>query len=166
MKKSILFILYFISFSSLLNSQSKISNDIPIKYDSNKTTFGKFFITSSLENEKNTTINILENGAFIVFYTGDQNKDLYMANVWPKSGSQSYGKTYSYNTFDIEDPISGIVTTNTLFKWDYLNSYNSIKGSATVIVEQTNSQKPNTFKIIIITDKLNKLTYEGYKKEP
>ena len=110
MKKSILFILYFVSFSSLLNSQSKISNDIPIKYDSNKTTFGKFFITSSLENEKNTTINILENGAFIVFYTGDQNKDLYMANVWPKSGSQSYGKTYSYNTFDIEDPISGIVT--------------------------------------------------------
>ena len=165
MKKSILLIFFFILFSNFLNSQTKISKDVPIKFDSNKTTFGKFFITSSLENEKNTTINILENGAFIVFYTGNQNNDLYMANVWPKSGSQSYGKTYNYNTFDVKDPISGIVTTNTLFKWDYLNSYNSIEGSATVIVEQTNSQKPNTFKIIIITDKLNKLTYEGYKKE-
>ena len=84
-----------------------------------------------------------------------------MANVWPNNESQSYGKTYNHKVFDKKDPLSGTVLTNTLFKWDYSNTYNSEKGSATVILEQNNSPNDGLFKTTIITSKFNMLVYKG-----
>ena len=159
--KNILFtIALLISFISFGQSTTNVESAI---FDNNKDLFGKYYITNSQENQYDTTETILNAGAYIVFYANSDKDitDLFMANVWPNSRSQSYGKTYNHKVFDKKDPVSGAVVVNTLFKWDYSNTYNSEKGSATVIVEQNKSPNDGLFKITIITSKLNMLVYKG-----
>ena len=159
--KNVLFtlalLIYFISFGQMtFNVNSTV-------FDSNKETFGKYYIINSQENQHDTTKTTLEAGAYIVFYANadKDNTALFMANVWPNNDSQSYGKTYNHKVFDKKDPLTGTVVTNTLFKWDYSNTYNSEKGSATAILEQNNSPNNGSFKMTIITSKSNMLVYKG-----
>lgn len=155
------FLLITISiFSFNCYSQSKIES---LAFDNNKKVFGKFYISSSFDNDYETTDLILKAGAFLVFYSGSEsNNYLYMANVWPKEQSQSYGRTYNHKVFDKKIPESEEMVSYTLFRWDYENSYNSNVGSATIILEQVLSSY--AFKMTIITDKLNMLVYEGFKE--
>ena len=159
--RNILFrIVLLVSFNTFSQTPHSINSAL---FENNKESFGKFYITNSLENQHDTTEIVLEAGAFIVFYTNvdKDNKGLFMANVWPNNDSQSFGKTYNHKVFDKKDPLTGAVVTNTLFKWDYSNTYNSEKGSATVILEQNNSPNDSSFKMTIITSKLNMLIYKG-----
>lgn len=157
-KNILLLLALMFSFDSFGQSPNSVNSTF---FDNNKESFGKFYITNSFENQHDTTETILEAGAYIVFYVDKDITGLFMANVWPNNESQSFGKTYNHKVFNKNDPLSGAVVTNTLFMWDYSNTYNSEKGSATVILEQNNLPKGSSFKMTIITSKLNMLTYKG-----
>ena len=162
MKKLLFTLALLVSFNSFGQSTATVNSNV---FDNNKESFGKLYITNSLENQYDTTKTTLEAGAYMVFYANaiadKDNTGLFMANVWPNNDSQSYGKTYNHKVFETPSSLSEAVVTNTLFKWDYANTYNSEKGSATVILEQKNSPDNGSFKMTIITSKLNMLIYKG-----
>ena len=158
MKFALLITISIFSFNCY--SQSKIDS---YPFDNEKETFGKFYISRSFDNEFETTDQKIKVKAFLIIYSGGKdNNYLYMASVWPKEKSQSYGVTYNHRAFNRKNPESGEMTSYTLFKWDYKNSYNSNVGSATVILEQVLSSY--AFKMTIITDKSNMLVYEGFRE--
>ena len=53
----------------------------------------KFVISNGTKNGSDITELLLEQQAYLVFYTEDDNS-LCLANVWVKNNSKSYGKVF------------------------------------------------------------------------
>jgi hypothetical protein len=125
-------------------------------------TLAKFVITDASINDQDATETYLQSGGYIAFYTiGDGN--LYMTNFMSKLyNSQSFGRLYSTEHKKIRETYETYEADVFYFRWRYINSYNSAKGTATVELIKIYKPQGITFSCTIIPENLDVLVYKGY----
>lgn len=123
-------------------------------------TLAEFIITdASFNNEDNTEI-ILEQGAYSVFYTTNDG-NLYMANVWKKNNSQSYGRLYASERKKLKETYETYEADIFYFKWRYINDYDTKKGTASIKFIKIYKPQGLTFSLTIIPESLDVIIYKG-----
>ena len=122
----------------------------------------KFVITDASMNGADVTLQYLEAGAYLVFYTIGDDKSLYMANFWQKFDSQSYGAVYSLESKTIEETDKQYKTDIFRFNWRYINTYDEKRGTAKVEVTKIYKPQGIAFIVKIIPENLDILIYKGY----
>lgn len=125
-------------------------------------TLAKFIITDATSNGNDITPTLLANEAYTVFYTVDNDGLIYMANVWPKSDSQSFGAMYSVEGETKKETYDTYQADIFYFNWRYINTYDNRKGTAKVKVTKIYKPQGIAFVVKIITENLDITIYKGY----
>lgn len=125
-------------------------------------TIAKFIITDASTNGVDETPILLDQGAYTVFYTSRNDGLLYMANYWPKAGSQSYGPMYSSQTASYNETYESYKADIFHYRWRYINSYDSKKGTASVQFTKIYKPQGIAFVLKIIPENLDIIIYKGY----
>jgi hypothetical protein len=124
-------------------------------------TLAKFIITDASLNDQDATESYFSSGGYIVFYTTDDG-NLYMANVMSKLNTQSYGRLYSSDYKKLKETYETYRADVFYFRWRYINSYDSKKGTATIKLVKIYKPQGVAFSCTIIPENLDVLTYNGY----
>lgn len=136
-------------------------NTALVAQDNTQETLAKFIISDASLNSYDTTETYLEAGGYLVFYTlSDGN--LCMANVMSKKGTQSFGRLYDAEHNKIKETEENYEADIFYYKWRYINSYDSKKGTATVELVKIYKPQGVTFTIKIIPENLDVLIYKGF----
>jgi hypothetical protein len=136
-------------------------NAILFAQNNNQETLSKFIITDASDNGNDITETILEQNGYLVFYT-DAEKNLFMANVWQKNDTQSFGRLYNTEHKKLKETYENFEADIFYFRWRYINSYDTKKGTATVELIKIYKPQGVTFKIKIVPENLDVLVYKGY----
>jgi hypothetical protein len=131
-------------------------------YSQRQETLAKFIITDATTNGVDVTPTLLANKAYTVFFTSDNDGLIYMANVWPKSNSQSYGPMYSVETQKKRETYETYEADIFYFNWRYINTYDNKKGTAKVQVIKIYKPQGVAFTVKIIPENLDIIVYKGY----
>ena len=119
----------------------------------------KFRVTSGTQNRVDITKTLVSQKAYTVFYKTTKNDSLYMANVWDKNSTQSFGVLYP----EYSKETRGADNAKTYhFKWAYRNDYDSKHGMALITIEKIFKPKRTLSVLTIITDHADTLIYKGY----
>src|ERR1035437_5447434 len=121
----------------------------------------KFVDTDGSVNGVDITPTLLEQEAFTLFYT--RNSDtLYMDNIWLKDTTQSDGPLHASKPALYNQKYGTYPADIFYFNWDYSNSYDDIKGTASVQI--TRVYKPQGVAVIlkIIPENSDLIIYNGY----
>jgi len=124
-------------------------------------TLSQFIILDASHNGNDITETILEQKGYLVFYTNNDN-NLYMANVWPINDTQSFGRLYNTEYKKSKESYEGFEADVFNFKWRYINTYDTKKGTASVELLKIYKPQGVAFKITIIPEDLDVLIYKGY----
>lgn len=136
-------------------------NAILFAQTNNQETLSKFIITDASDNGNDITETILEQNGYLVFYT-DAEKNLFMANVWEKNDTQSFGRLYNTEHKKLKETYESFEADIFYFRWRYINSYDTKKGTATVELIKIYKPQGVTFKIKIVPENLDVLVYKGF----
>ena len=136
-------------------------NAILFAQNNNQETLSKFIITDASDNGNDITETILEQNGYLVFYT-DAEKNLFMANVWEKNDTQSFGRLYNTEHKKLKETYESFEADIFYFSWRYINSYDTKKGTATIELIKIYKPQGVTFKIKIVPENLDVLVYKGF----
>lgn len=136
-------------------------NAILFAQNNNQETLSKFIITDASKNGNDITETILEQNGYLVFYT-DAEKNLFMANVWEKNDTQSFGRLYNTEHKKLKETYESFEADIFYFRWRYINSYDTKKGTATVELIKIYKPQGVAFKIKIVPENLDILVYKGF----
>lgn len=139
---------FFITFAMTVGAQQKVA--------------AKFIILDGSENGVDITPTLLDQGAYSVFYTIESSNSIYMANYWPKNGSQSSGPMYSSKTASYDETYETYKADIFYFNWRYTNDYNSKKGTASVQLIKVYKPQGVAFVLKMVTESLDVIVYRGY----
>lgn len=144
---SSILILIAIQFSVFAQKQNKIA---------------KFIITDVSQNGKNVSEDYLENNAYTILYSVTGDKRIHMANVWPKSNSQSFGPIFSLENSKIDETDENFETEIFKFNWEYHNTYNSQKGTSKVQLTKFFKPQGIMYELKLVTESLDVIVFKGY----
>lgn len=133
---------------------------------SDQEVIAKFIITDATKNGIDNTPTILDQGAYTVFYTFEEDGLIYMANYWPKNNSQSYGPMYSTETVKYNETYEAYKADIFFYNWRYTNDYDGKKGAAKVQLTKIYKPQGVAFVLKIIPENLDIIIYKGYMEEP
>jgi hypothetical protein len=163
-------ILYYYNWDINSNSFSNIAVYKNLKETSgsnsnssrNQEVIAKFIITDATKNGVDNTPTILDQGAYTVFYTFENDGLIYMANYWPKNNSQSFGPMYSAENVSYDETYESYKSDIFYYNWKYTNDYDGKSGTAKV--ELTKIYKPQgiAFVLKIIPENLDVIIYKGF----
>lgn len=144
-----------------------ISNNLYSKLQAQETekhqeTFAKFQITDGTVNGKDVTPTLINENAYLVIYRIVETNDLYMANFWQTSKSQSFGSIYAIEEKHIEADDENYEADLFYFQWSYINTYDSKKGTAKVELMKIYKPQGVYFKMTIVPENLDVLVYKGF----
>jgi len=91
--------------------------------------YAKFTITKAIIDGYDQSARYKVDGAYLVFYKSDSN-EFCMANVFPKSDSQSYGVITDWKEYNYKETSTEYATDVFKFNWHFENSYDDKKGVA------------------------------------
>lgn len=135
---------------------------VNVLFGQRQETLAKFIITDAITNGIDVTPTLLANKAYTVFYTSDNDGLIYMANVWPKSNSQSYGPMYSVESENKRETYETYKADIFYFNWRYINTYDNKTGTAKVQVIKIYKPQGVAFTVKIIPENLDIIVYKGY----
>lgn len=121
----------------------------------------KFTITNGKDDNEDISNILIAQDAFIVFYTIENDELIYMANVWPKNNSQSYGPLYSVKPTIQATTYEKNNADLYSFNWKYSNDYNNKTGTAKVQVIKIYKPQGIEYLLKIIPENLKELEYKG-----
>jgi hypothetical protein len=156
MKLNILFFLLLFTFN-LMQSQEESSKVIT-----------KYIITHASHNDIDVTEDLLKEKSYLVLYKNIEpeleadSEEMFFANVWDVSDSQSYGRIFNMDSSQTPETEESYRTSILNFNWSYQNSYNDESGTAKVKVFNIFKPAGITFTITIVTEDLDFFTYKGY----
>ena len=133
-----------------------------IGQDRQEETFAKFIITDASRNGADITPHLLDAEAYSVFYSYENDDGLYMANVWPKKNSQSYGPMYSFTIEEEKHTYEDYQADYFFFNWRYINDYDKKKGTAKVSVIKIYKPQGVVYIMKMVTETLDIIVYKGY----
>lgn len=131
-------------------------------------TITKYIITHASHNDVDVTEDLLKEKSYLVLYKNTKpelepdNDELFFANVWDVSDSQSYGRIYNMDLSQTPETEESYRTSTLNFNWSYQNSYNDESGTAKVKVFNMFKPAGITFTVTIVTEDLDFSTYKGY----
>ena len=128
----------------------------------NEQTLSKFIITDASMNGVDVTPEIIDAEAYSVFYTYENDEGIYMANVWPKKNSQSYGAMYSFTIEEEKNTYESYQADYFYFNWQYINDYDNKKGTAKVYVIKVYKPQGIVYIMKMLTETLDMYVYKGY----
>ena len=91
--------------------------------------YAKFTITKAVVDGYDHSATYKSNGAYLVFYKSENN-EFCLANVWPKSDTQSYGIITDWKEYNYKETSTEYATDVFKFNWHFENSYDDKKGVA------------------------------------
>jgi hypothetical protein len=115
MKQFILFIFLIFASSFVIRAQ--------------QVDYAKFTITKAIIDGYDYSTRYKADGAYLVFYNSDSN-EFCMANVFPKSDSQSYGIITDWQEYNYKETSTEYASDVFKFNWHFENSYDDKKGVA------------------------------------
>lgn len=130
--------------------------------DEIQTVIAKFIISDASKNGYDITKYVLENEVYTVFYTSGNDGHTYMANVWPKSDSQSFGRLISVEHESFEETSENYAFDIFDFTWSYINSYDKKRGTAKVQVVKIYKPLGVAFTLKIVSENLDIIIYKGF----
>ena len=126
------------------------------------TELARFIISDVRLNNADVTKEYLDANAYLVFYRINGNEQIYFAGVWPKKGSQSYGRIYNVETTQNVGTQTEYRNETISFKWSYANSYDNKVGTASVILGLVYKPNGTAFVLTMTTETLDESVYRGY----
>lgn len=164
--KNIQFILPLALVSILSFSQSEF------RQTENQKVIAKFTITDAKIDNVDKTSTLTKVDAYTVFYTKENDGRIYLANVWPKNNSQSFGPMYGGNhsylelhpkmDFNSEETYENHMANFFYFNWEYTNDYNDKTGIARVQIIKIYKPKGIAYVVKIIPEDSKEIIYKGY----
>lgn len=122
--------------------------------------FEKYMIHHAWFGEQYDTLQVRENEAFIRFYPVGDDGTHYMASLWSKSHSQSFG--LMSNVKEMDDFEDGKKVRIYHFDWHYHNTYDGQSGVAPVLFRVIDQGEGYIFYMTIeIPDRMD-IHYIGY----
>ena len=121
----------------------------------------KFINIDGTVNGEDFTPTLLEQGAYTVFYTHG-NDSLFMANYWPKNGTQSTGTLQKSKTALYNQKYGTYTADIFYFNWNFKNDYDSIRGTASVQITRVYKSQGVAVILKIIPENSDLIIYNGY----
>ena len=101
--------------------------------DNARSIMAKFTVVNAITNDRDTTKELMEAGAYTAFYSLKNTDTIYLANVWPNQNSESIGPISNVeikkNIIASETKYNGIIFS---FDWHFKDSYEDDQGVAKV----------------------------------
>jgi hypothetical protein len=122
-------------------------------------------ITNYEINGENYDQVALEENIALTFYK-DDNGNFCFANVFRNADTQSYGRIYGFTRKFIEETAEQFAHEDMQFTWDFANSYDEVKGKASVSFSEIYIGQ--TIKInveIVVMDTNEILLLKGYQEQ-
>lgn len=144
----ILTVLFFFSVNAFAQTQEIIAT---------------FIVTDASMNGENITQEVVtKGGAYTVFYQSGRSNLLYMANVWPKQNSQSWGALYMEEIQNLPETSNQLETDIYFFRWEYQNSYDTKRGTCNIQFIKTYKPQGITSTLKMITEELDITIFKGH----
>jgi len=122
----------------------------------------RFIISDVRYNKVDVTEKYLSEKAYMVLYRLKGKDEVYLANVWPKTGSQSYGNIFDLKQTSNEATADSYKNETLTFKWSYQNDFDNKQGTATIKLGLVYKPTGIAFLLTMITDALDVTQYKGY----
>ena len=148
MKTFILFIVLFIGTNTIFAQDQKV--------------FARFIITDAKLNDIDVSEQYLKGKAYLAFYKTTGSDDVYLANIWPESETQSFGRICDFVGKQEEETDKQYQYERYSFRWSYINDYDDKKGTAKVVIEKVFKPAGIAFSCRIIPENLDVIELNGY----
>ena len=146
----------FIIFSVLLIATTSV-------FAQRQKEIARFYVLKATVDGNDYTSYVVNNGAYTVFYETDDGK-LYMANVWEKQDSQSWGPVLNMRVQRHSETNTTYADDEFIFDWAFRNSYDSKTGVCEVSFSKV-YRSQRIVSILRIREKNGCFTeYIGYMK--
>ena len=120
-----------------------------------------FSIKEAWFGDKNVSRKLRAQKAYTMFYKMGNDSVHWMANVWPKSRSQSFGPMQDIVRENFPASTDAPEIDKLYFTWNYLNSYDLKQGVAQVEVLIEHRDKEAYFIVRILPEDRELIVYKG-----
>ena len=121
-----------------------------------------FKVSEAWYGKKNVSARLRRVKAYTMFYKMQKGDTVhYMANVWPKTVSQSFGPMIDVTRKSVPAAAGQRDTDYLYFDWHYLNSYDLKQGVAKVSVEIEYKPSGVFFTVSILPEDRELIVYKG-----
>lgn len=117
-------------------------------------------LDARLEGE-DVTESYVDRKQFLTLYE-TSNGEVYFANVSGTTDDQSFGRIYNTKWENGKETQDKYPYVRYNFKWSYLNSYDTKRGTGTVSLLVIKKPQGNMFVCTVIIENLEKIVYKGY----
>lgn len=96
-------------------------------FSQNQKEVARFYVLEATMNGFDVTSQVVNNKVYTVFYETDESL-LYMANVWERTDSQSWGPIFNVEYEHYPETSSVYESDEFVFDWAFSNSYDTKRG--------------------------------------
>ena len=126
-------------------------------------TIATFVIREASLNNEDITPIALDASQYLVFYTIENEKETYLANVWKSTDNQVYGKIYNVEVNEIEETSTSYRSQEFTFSWRYAyDQENSTIKTANVYLSKIHKPNGITYVMKIVDADLDVFIYKGF----
>ena len=129
----------------------------------NQIEVARFYVLEATSNGIDVTSQVVYNDVYTVFYETDEGL-LYMANVWERSDSQSWGPIFNVEYEHYPETSSVYESDEFIFDWAFSNTYDSKRGICEVSLSKIYKPEGVVSILTLREDSGDVTVYTGYMK--
>lgn len=129
----------------------------------NQKEVARFYVLEATLNGIDVTSQVVYNDVYTVFYETDEGL-LYMANVWERSDSQSWGPIFNVEYEHYPETSSVYESDEFIFDWAFSNTYDSKRGICEVSLSKIYKPEGVISILTLREDSGDVTVYTGYMK--
>ncbi len=127
----------------------------------NQKEVARFYVLEATMNGFDVTSQVVNNKAYTVFYETDEGL-LYMANVWERTDSQSWGPIFNVEYEHYPETSSVYESDEFVFDWAFSNSYDTKRGICEVSLSKIYKPEGVISILTLREDSGDVTVYTGY----
>ena len=127
----------------------------------NQKEVARFYVLEATMNGFDVTSQVVNNKAYTVFYETDEGL-LYMANVWERTDSQSWGLIFNVEYEHYPETSSVYESDEFVFDWAFSNSYDTKRGICEVSFSKIYKPEGIVSVLTLREDSGDVTVYTGY----
>lgn len=127
----------------------------------NQKEVARFYVLEATMNGFDVTSQVVNNRAYTVFYETDEGL-LYMANVWERTDSQSWGPIFNVEYEHYPETSSVYESDEFVFDWAFSNSYDTKRGICEVSFSKIYKPEGIVSVLTLREDSGDVTVYTGY----
>lgn len=127
----------------------------------NQKEVARFYVMEATMNGIDVTSQVVNNDAYTVFYETDEGL-LYMANVWERKNSQSWGPIFNVIHEHYPETSTTYESDDFIFDWAFSNSYDTKRGICEVSLSKIYKPEGVISILTLREDSGDVTVYTGY----